>query len=194
MDCEDQNFDHICDFCNLKLTKCEDSDKNHICDLCETNLNDCKDTNPADHICDICGETNTICIDLDNDHLCDVCLAELSMCEDLNQDHNCDLCDVVLSSCIDNAENYVCKICGAKLPYIIITAPDNCLVNDKSYDVQYRIGASIKVLFSYIGSDGRTVKEWIIVNSDGTELTKVKPNEVYVIDVSGEYYVTPVFE
>ena len=48
--------------------------------------------------------------------------------------NNCSLKDE--KDFIYQTENYVCKICGTRLPYISITATDNCLVNDKSFDVQ----------------------------------------------------------
>ncbi len=193
LDCEDQDNDHMCDFCNLKLTKCVDSDKNHICDLCKTKLNGCEDSNPADHVCDWCEKPTSGCDDGNKDHFCDVCSSELSTCNDTDLDHLCDLCKKALTRCIDDKLDYLCDICGDRLPYISVTADKSCLVNGQASDNQYSIGCYMHIVLTYSADSEKTVKEWILYNSDGVEIARIAPAELFTIHDPGSYYVTPVF-
>ncbi len=193
-DCKDENNDHFCDFCKLELTECQDFDKNHICDICKDTIDKCSDISPADHICDWCGARDDGCLDTNRDHSCDICLAVLSECGDDNKDHLCDICEVVVSQCTDQAKRYICDICGMKLPYISMTAPDDCLINNNHKEDQFTVGGSMRIQLSYVGLDDRQVVGWIIYNADNVEIARILPSEIYTIEAPGYYHATPVFQ
>jgi hypothetical protein len=118
----------------------------------------------------------------------------MSICHDSNKDHICDICKIELSKCTDTNKDYLCDICEKKLPYISVTVPEDCLVNNYQKDEQYIIGASLIIQLLYTGSDDCQVVEWIVTNSKGDEVARILPLEIYTIKDGGEYYANPVFE
>ena len=193
MDCEDQNFDHICDFCNLKLTKCEDLDKNHLCDVCKKTTSKCEEGELSDHICEYCNNRMSECQDKNKDHLCDVCLAELSQCSDTDNDHLCDVCEARLSDCVDYVHDYVCDMCGDLLPWLTVTIQDGCHVNGAPEDNVYNVLDSYKVSFEYAGFDGKVIAEWIIYDEDGKEYDRLTNAYIYYFTEGGSYHVVPIY-
>ena len=192
IDCVDVNKDHKCDFCNLELTKCVDSDKNHMCDICKKRLNRCNDSDPIDHICDLCGKQSSSCSDPNRDHICDLCLAVMSTCGDEDKNHLCDICEIRLSECIDEMKNHICDICGCKLPMIIITIAENCLINGKTTEELYTIGF-IPAIFSYSG-DGNQPVGWIMYDADNNEVLRINDGDLIQMNVAGSYHIVPVFD
>ena len=104
-----------------------------------------------------------------------------------------DICLTKLGDCCDINEDYTCDICMNKLAYISISVPEGCLVNGLQTDEHYNMWTSFTVAFSYVGSDGRRVKEWVIYTSDGNEAGRVNHGERYTINEQGDYYATPIF-
>jgi hypothetical protein len=104
------------------------------------------------------------------------------------------VCGEILSQCTDNVKNYICDVCGVRLPCIIVTVPDGCLVNGDVEDVAYQVDGPMIILLTYVKNDNKTVTAWILYNSEGEEVATLIPNELYTISVEGIYYAVPVFE
>lgn len=108
----DDNKDHFCDDCGVRLSACVDNNKDHYCDTCGKKLTECVDAD-LDHDCDTCGKVLSECEDPDLDHDCDHCGATMGYHADGDKDHKCDYCGKVLSECEDNdPKDHYCDYCG----------------------------------------------------------------------------------
>jgi len=121
----DNNLDHNCDICSYVMSSCEDKDNNHKCDTCNKTISDHID-NDKNHHCDICSTSMGEHKDTNNDHLCEYCGSKVSDHKDDNHDHSCDICEEVISTCIDNNKDDKCDICGKNMNFkIYVTNKDN---------------------------------------------------------------------
>lgn len=118
-------FAYIDEFSNLEISVADaspdahehyDENKDHFCDECSVKISDCVDV-LKDHKCDICGKVLSECSDLNNDHNCDYCEKIVSCCVDTNKDHYCDICGEKLSEHKDGDLNNICDYCGERLGY-----------------------------------------------------------------------------
>ena len=132
------------------------------------------------------------CTDNDRNHICDICLIELSKCGDEDRNHLCDVCSIPLSKCVDKDSDSICDFCFTILAWLRVTTVENCLVNNKAEDKVYNETDSYKVIFNYIGDDGRTVVGWIIYDQYG-EYSRVNGNNFYSFTRGGNYLVVPIF-
>jgi len=118
--CFDEDSDHWCDFCELRISECGDEDGDHLCDTCWEYLSElCTDgEDEAIHVCDICwAYMQDLCADEDGNHWCDFCDVLIEgVCRDDDSDHFCDneSCGNKISDCEDcdwNDDN-LCDLCG----------------------------------------------------------------------------------
>ena len=120
--CVDEDEDHWCDNCVIRLSECEDEDGNHWCDLCwEFIYGLCFDED-GDHYCDVCAEYLTwLCFDEEVDHICDICWRWLDeLCYDESGDHLCDVCQSTIEwLCYDEDADHYCDVpeCGMRLSW-----------------------------------------------------------------------------
>lgn len=106
--CADENNDHYCDLCEKRLTYCKDEDGNKLCDICGTA---CKDDD-NNHFCDDCGNRLSVCVDEDKDHVCDICKGTVGEHKQVDGKHYCAYCDKKTSDCADDDHDHKCDVCG----------------------------------------------------------------------------------
>jgi hypothetical protein len=176
----------------MKLSDCADNDSDHLCDHCDKSVSICYDET-ADHLCDYCGEVFSKCKDLNRDHFCDVCQQSSSLCEDGDNDHLCDICLKALSSCKNEHGNYLCPICGQKIPTIIITAAEDCFVNNSERLVFYKEDVYFEIIPCYKGDPHREVAFWRFYDEKGNLYIEIKNGDSLTSLEYGSYFVTPVF-
>ena len=68
----DDNKDHMCDKCGVKISEHVDDNHDHHCDICTEEISTHIDDN-HDHLCDICGTTMSEHVDNNDDGECDYC-------------------------------------------------------------------------------------------------------------------------
>jgi len=122
--CIDENGDHWCDFCEIRISECADEDSDHHCDVCWEYLSDlCTDGEEIDHVCGVCGEyLSELCGDENGDHICDTetCGTVIGPCKDEDpEDHICDNedCGNEMSTCeeCDWNDDNICDLCGKNI-------------------------------------------------------------------------------
>ena len=121
-----------------------------------------------------------MCYDGDDiNHSCDVC--GLSLCKDGDDsDHLCDLC-----------YDYTCVNCCRK-PYIMVFSPgEDCYVNSDKYAKIFEDDFSNTIYPTYSGK--RTLISWEIYDANENLISKISPNECFIPENEGKYYLVAVF-
>ena len=97
-----------------------------------------------------------------------------------------------LSKCVDKDNDLICDYCYTILAWLCVTTVENCHVNGRAEDKVYNEINTYKVIFDYIGEDGRVVVGWIIYDQYG-EYSRVNSNNYYTFTRGGNYLVVPIF-
>ena len=111
----DDNKDHLCDKCGVRISDCKDEQpQDHFCDYCGTKMSDCKDDN-HDHNCDICGKQLSEHVDSDHSGECDICGTPMEVHhKDENGDGYCDVCGIEIK-----VESFVYDDTLAQRTYVV---------------------------------------------------------------------------
>lgn len=103
---------HTCDYCGLQMSQCADNDFDHACDVCDATVG-IHEAAEGTHICDYCGARVTDCIDNNKDHICDICEDHVGIHVAASGKHECAYCGEIVSVCQDEDKDHHCEVCSA---------------------------------------------------------------------------------